>query len=60
LNTKEFTFDFAGRKIVDDRTVQSAKNYEKEIEAILSEKAVIQEGSGTVVNQDIGEIKLTV
>lgn len=69
LNAKSFTLDFAGRKIVDDRQVISAKNYEKEIEEILKdgdetvaaeEADDASEASHSLMNKDIGNITLTV
>ena len=62
LNNKSYTFDFAGRRIVDDKVLESAKNYQKEIESILKEdvSVVSEEVKEDLMNKDIGDITLTV
>jgi hypothetical protein len=63
LNNKSYTFDFAGRKVVDDKIVESAKNYQKEIEAILKDnedRPSEEQGRDDLINKDLGDITLTV
>lgn len=64
LNNKSYTFDFAGRKVVDDKSLVSGKDYETEIEAILKDtseqKFEQKQQANQIFNQDVGDITLTV
>jgi hypothetical protein len=58
---KTFTFDFAGRKVIESRDIKSGKDYQEEIEAILTEKKPLNPlQANTVLNQDIGSLEIKV
>lgn len=63
LNSKTYTFDFAGRKVVDDKSLASGKDYKNEIDEILKDSEqsrTLESHSNQVFNQDVGDITLTV
>lgn len=48
---------------MDDKIVESAKNYQKEIEAILKDnedRPSEEQGRDDLINKDLGDITLTV
>lgn len=64
LNNKSYTFDFAGRQVVDEKILVSGKLYQAEIETILKsdedQQPISDENSNNLFNKDFGDITLTV